>query len=201
MKHFILVVLSILGILSAGMITVTSINNLTDTRLAPVQTNSMSPEIRWGSLVVSQKVPESDVTVGSSVIIDNGSGASVMGRVLSIAPYNDQGYYSVMLQGDNRTLPEAFPYKVKNNTYLIQSSVPVLGVPLMALTSIPGNILLFLVTIILTLIVLNKVSRPSTTSDVDTVNNTDEANTTGTETDDLDILERMFEESTETSKH
>lgn len=199
MKRFILVVLSILGMLSAGMITVTSINNLTDTRLAPVQTNSMSPEIRWGSLVVSQKVPESDVTVGSSVIIDNGSGSSIMGRVLSITPYNDQGYYSVILQGDNRALPEAFPYKVKNNTYLIQSSVPVLGVPLMALTSIPGNILLFLVTIMLTLIVLNKVSRPSTTSDVDTVN-TDEANTTGTETDDLDILELMFEESTETSK-
>lgn len=119
-----LVLFAVVGVIMAcfqGMNTFTSI------RAIPVTANVMEPAVFRGSLLFMKETPEKDLKPGDviAVSLPNQQNHAV-GRLIQ-ANHMADDYYTLSFKGDNRTLPENFPYTVKNSTYVNAFSIPVLG--------------------------------------------------------------------------
>lgn len=117
-----------------------AVNAFSTYRIAPVTSDGMAPTIPQGSLVVSKLADESTIKAGDIVTIGLGKqNTNLIGRVLSITS-DDNQYYSIQLKGDQRALPDNFPYKTKDVTYKEQFSIPLIGYATSFLASPAGLI-------------------------------------------------------------
>lgn len=106
--------------------------------------DSMSPTIFRGALVFSTQTPEKDLKPGDVVTVGIPSDRSdAVGRLIQTTEMTD-GYYNLVFKGDNRTLPEDFPYTVKDASYVHQFSIPLLGFLVFFLSTPVGLVLLSL---------------------------------------------------------
>lgn len=141
-KKITLPVLIVLAMCAVFLASFQAINSFTDFKVLPVNSNLMSPTIRTGSLLIMKKTPESELKTGDviSVGLPNQPVSSV-GRLIE-ASTSGEGFYNLTFKGDNRILPEAFPYTVKDSTYVYQLGIPLLGFLVTFLSSPFGLVIL-----------------------------------------------------------
>lgn len=134
-----LVILATVAICMAGF---QAMNTYTNFKALPITSNLMEPAVLRGSLMFMEKTPEQDIKPGNIIAVGlpNGKGHAV-GRLIQSNQMSD-GYYSLTFKGDSRTLPEDFPYTIKDSTYLNKASIPFLGFLVVFLSS-PFGLILF----------------------------------------------------------
>lgn len=125
------------------------LNTFSDLRIAPVDTQAMSPAVFDGSLIISALTPEDQIKTGDIITLGLGDQrTNQIGRVISIT--SDSGeYFNISLKSDQNALPDDFPYKTRDVAYKMVFSIPVLGYIFQGLTTIPGIVLLTLFTAVL----------------------------------------------------
>lgn len=118
------------------------INTFTNYRAIPVTSNVMEPAIFRGSLLFMKQVPEKEVEPGDVIAVGLPNQQNhAVGRLIQ-SNQMAEDYYTLTFKGDNRTLPEDFPYTVKDSTYLNMFAVPALGYLFVFLAS-PFGLILF----------------------------------------------------------
>lgn len=134
-----LIVIAAVAICMAGF---QAMNTFTSYKALPVTSNLMEPAIFRGSLMIMEKTPEKDLKSGDIIAVGlpNGEGHAV-GRLIQSNKMADD-YYNLTFKGDSRTLPEQFPYTVKDSTYTNKVFIPLLGYLVVFLASPFGLILL-----------------------------------------------------------
>lgn len=134
-----LFILVALAICMAGF---QAMNSYTNFKAVPVTSNLMEPAIFRGSVMLMEKTPEKDLKSGDIIAVGlpNGEGHAV-GRLIQLNSMADD-YYNLTFKGDSRTLPEEFPYTIKDSTYLNKTSIPMIGF-LMVFLSSPFGLIIF----------------------------------------------------------
>lgn len=134
-----LIILAALAICMAGF---QAMNSYTNFKAIPVTSNLMEPAIFRGSVMLMEKTPEKDLKSGDIIAVGlpNGQGHAV-GRLIQSNHMADD-YYNLTFKGDSRTLPEEFPYTIKDSTYLNKATIPLIGF-LMVLLSSPFGLIIF----------------------------------------------------------
>jgi hypothetical protein len=134
-----LIILATLAVCMAGF---QAMNTYTNYKAIPVTSNLMEPAIFRGSLMLMEKTPEKDLNPGDIIAVGlpNGEGHAV-GRLIQSNQMAD-GYYNLTFKGDSRTLPEDFPYTIKDSTYTNKAAIPLLGFLMVFLASPFGLVLL-----------------------------------------------------------
>lgn len=134
-----LVILAAVAICMAGF---QAMNTYTNFKALPITSNLMEPAILRGSLMLMEKTPEENINSGDIIAVGLPSGEGhAVGRLIQSNQMSD-GYYSLTFKGDSRTLPEDFPYTIKDSTYLNKTTVPFLGFLVVFLSS-PFGLILF----------------------------------------------------------
>lgn len=126
-----------------------AVNMFTSYRVTPIMNTSMSPAILPGSLMVGELTPESSLTTGDVIMVGNRNTDGILVGRLIEASTTDGSNYQLTFKADNVPLPEPYPYKVKDVTYLNIFSVPLLGAVIATSTTIPGGIAVVVLFIIL----------------------------------------------------
>lgn len=152
-------------LIAAGMIVLVTIavlsglvhavNLFTPYRATPILSSAMSPAVLPGSLMVGQKTPESSLSTGDIIMVGNRNADGVLVGRLIDATTTDGSNYQLTFKADNVPLPEPYPYKVKDVTYLHSFSVPLLGGVIAFSATIPGGVTIFALFIIL-MVMYNK---------------------------------------------
>lgn len=134
-----LIILATVAICMAGF---QAMNSYTNFKAIPVTSNIMEPAIFRGSLMLMERTPEKDLKPGDIIAVGlpNQSNHTV-GRLIQSNQMADD-YYTLTFKGDSRTLPEDFPYTIKDSTYLNKASIPLLGFLMVFLAS-PFGLVLF----------------------------------------------------------
>jgi hypothetical protein len=119
-----------------------AMNSYTNFKAVPVTSNLMEPAIFRGSVMLMEKTPEKDLKSGDIIAVGlpNGEGHAV-GRLIQANRMADD-YFNLTFKGDSRTLPEEFPYTIKDSTYLNKASIPLIGF-LMVFLSSPFGLIIF----------------------------------------------------------
>lgn len=134
-----LIFLAVTGIVMAGL---QVINIGSSVRAVAITSELMEPTIYRGSLMFMKQIPEEDLKPGDIIAVELPDQHShAVGRFIQSSQMADD-YYNLTFKGDNRTLPEEFPYTVKDSTYISMFSIPVLGYFVAFLTS-PFGLILF----------------------------------------------------------
>jgi signal peptidase I len=134
-----LIILATVAICMAGF---QALNSYTNFKAIPVTSSVMEPAIFRGSLMLMEKTPEKDIKSGDIIAVGlpNGQGHA-LGRLIQSNQMAD-GYYTLTFKGDNRTLPENFPYTIKDSTYVNKAAIPLIGFLVVFLSS-PFGLILF----------------------------------------------------------
>lgn len=142
MKRITKPLLAFLAIAAICMAGFQAMNTYTNFKAMPVTSNVMEPTVMRGSLLFMERIPEKDLKPGDVIAVGlpNQQNHSV-GRLIQSSQMAD-GYYTLSFKGDNRTLPETFPYTVKDSTYLNKFAVPFVGYLFVFLSSPFGLVLL-----------------------------------------------------------
>lgn len=149
MKKVVAAALILFSVLSLSAVTIQVINRFTDFRITPVVTDVMAPEIPAGTLIISQKTPESAIEVGDIIQIgDPSQKTNLLGRVIKIGT-DDGAYYNITLKNDAQPLPESFPYKINGVSYVLSTSIPFAGYVTFFLSSVLGLIIISAATLII----------------------------------------------------
>lgn len=92
-----------------------------------VRSDSMSPEIKRGDLVLARGASAGDVAVGDVISVENRAGVLVTHRVATVDPFGSRIQFT--LKGDANAVPDS---QVYNETSIdkVVCSVPKLGYPL-----------------------------------------------------------------------
>lgn len=142
MKRITKPALVILAALAICMAAFQAMNSYTNFKAVPVTSNLMEPAIFRGSVMLMEKTPEKDLKSGDIIAVGlpNGEGHAV-GRLIQANRMADD-YFNLTFKGDSRTLPEDFPYTIKDSTYLNKASIPLIGF-LMVFLSSPFGLIIF----------------------------------------------------------
>lgn len=142
MKRITKPALVILAALAICMAAFQAMNSYTNFKAVPVTSNLMEPAIFRGSVMLMEKTPEKDLKSGDIIAVGlpNGEGHAV-GRLIQSNRMADD-YFNLTFKGDSRTLPEEFPYTIKDSTYLNKASIPLIGF-LMVFLSSPFGLIIF----------------------------------------------------------
>ncbi|MEO6606137.1 MAG: signal peptidase I [Aeromicrobium sp.] len=92
-----------------------------------VRSDSMSPEINRGDLVLAQGASAGDVAVGDVISVENLAGERVTHRVATVDPFGSSIQFT--LKGDANAVPDAQVYNEKSIDKVLWS-VPKLGYPM-----------------------------------------------------------------------
>lgn len=134
--------LAILAIAAICMAGFQAMNTYTNFKAIPVTSNVMEPNVLRGSLLFMERIPEAELKPGDLIAVGLPNQQShAVGRLIQSSEMAD-GYYSLTFKGDNRTLPEDFPYTVKDSTFLNKVTVPFVGFLFVFLSS-PFGLILF----------------------------------------------------------
>ena len=92
-----------------------------------VRSDSMSPEINRGDLVIARDASAGDVEVGDIISVESRAGVRITHRVATVVPFGSSIQFT--LKGDANAVPDA---QVYNETSIdkVLWSVPKLGYPL-----------------------------------------------------------------------
>lgn len=142
MKRITKPVLIVLATLAICMAVLQAVNSYTNFKAVPVTSDLMEPAVIRGSVMFMEKTPEKDLKPGDIIAVGlpNGQGQAV-GRLIQANQMADE-YYSLNFKGDNRNLPEDFPYTIKDSTYLNKVTIPLVGFLMVFLASPFGLIVL-----------------------------------------------------------
>lgn len=119
-----LVCFAVVGVLMACF---QGMNTFTNIKAIPVTSNVMEPAIFRGSLLLMKETPEKDLKPGDIIAVSLPNQPNhAVGRLIQANQMADD-YYTLNFKGDNRTLPEDFPYTVKDSTHVNKFVIPIFG--------------------------------------------------------------------------
>ena len=115
---------AVLGFLCIGATAALAVFDLTP---IVVRSDSMSPQIDRGDLVIARGASAGDVEVGDIISVENRAGVRITHRVATVDPFGSSIQFT--LKGDANAVPDA---QVYNETSIdkVLWSVPKLGYPL-----------------------------------------------------------------------
>jgi hypothetical protein len=134
-----LIILATVAICMAGFQAMNSYSNF---KALPLTSELMEPAIFRGSLLLMEKTPEKNLKPGDIIAVGLPNQANhAVGRLIQSDQLADD-YYNLTFKGDSRTLPEDFPYAIKDSTFVSKASIPLLGFLMVFLAS-PFGLILF----------------------------------------------------------
>ncbi|CAB4536843.1 unannotated protein [freshwater metagenome] len=108
--------------------------------ISPILTNSMKPYAAAGDIFITKNAVASDLKVGDIISVDSKLfGGFYAHRITAINTSN--GLLNITTKGDANSSPEATPF-ISSKNYLVPRNVlriPLIGRPLVYLTSKPGR--------------------------------------------------------------
>lgn len=142
MKRITKPVLIFLAVVAICMGSFQGMNAFTNFKVLPVTSDLMEPAIFRGSLMFMEKVPEENLKPGDIIAVGLPNQQNhAIGRLIQSNQMSDN-YYTLSFKGDSRTLPESFPYTVKDSTYVNKLSIPLIGL-LFAFLASPFGLIIF----------------------------------------------------------
>lgn len=106
------VLLTLAAVVGAACLVVVGVSLVLGMRPVVVISGSMAPTLPVGAVVLARSVPASDVRVGDIVTVERTRGLGLITHRVVAATEAGDGAWSLELQGDANTTPDAEPYVV-----------------------------------------------------------------------------------------